>query len=161
MRELFVKVTEDMVKVKKDIIQIGTGNVNTIDVIFELPDVFKPLTSVAVFTADDKIYKQNIINNMVKIDYRVLLTEGWKTLGVYAYDTSDELIYSPIVDKFFVEKGSYEPNGEDDEDFNPSDLDRYLEEANKLYLKIKDISDETEFKIQQALDETVKACQMK
>lgn len=162
MYEIPIEIKNNKVVILSKNIFITEGSSNTIKCIFKLPEEYQDLTNVAVFiTDDDMCYKRLIFNNEVNIPLSALIRNTRIAIGVYSYRKNEDeqkikLIYSPRPAGLNIEKGSYKEFSEDEIIFSQSDFDLWLEKANDMYLKISEINNGIETKIESEIDDSLK-----
>lgn len=128
--QIRVRVDKEVIILKRE--QLGTNNVNTIELMFELCEEFNNLTAIAIFTKDNVSYKVNIVDNKCLVPHEVLKSEGEVELGVYGFELSGQDLvkrYSPLPTKIFVKRGSYK-EGQESTDASPNTFEFYLSACN-------------------------------
>lgn len=144
MKILNVKVTDVVTVLNKE--NIGSGNVETVQCLIELPQSFDGLTTIASFKKDGKVYDRAVINNECKVPQEVLKEPGYVFFGVYGYEsTEDDLILrvSPIVSGFSVGEGSYMGVGENTiTPIEPSEYERYIQAMDQIKKEAQKIIDD-------------------
>lgn len=96
---------------------------------FEFTNEFpEDLTKIALFTKDDKTYKEIILNNECEIPTEVLENDGLCMLGVYVEKIENgelSIRYSPTPDSFLIVEGSYKKDAENSKPITPDELEQY------------------------------------
>ena len=120
-----IKVTQNQVKIDKDILNDGEYKINKCE--FEFDEVYNGLVKKAVFSWDEnEPYKMTITDNKCDIPIEVL-QEGILKIGVYAYEVDNEellLRYSPSPDTIRIFDGSYVTNAQNSEPVTPTDKEQ-------------------------------------
>ena len=137
-----IKVTQNEVKINKDILNDGEYNIHKCQ--FDFGEEYKGLVQKAVFTLnDDTPYLMTIVNNECNIPIEVL-EEGVLKIGVYAYETNnDELVlrYSPSPDIIHVFDGSYVKDAQNTEPITPTDKEQIEEAITNLQNDVNDLEE--------------------
>lgn len=137
-----IKVTQNEVKINKDILNDGEYNIHKCQ--FDFDEEYNGLVQKAVFTLNDGTpYLMTIVNNECNIPIEVL-EEGVLKIGVYAYETNnDELVlrYSPSPDIIHVFDGSYVKDAQNTEPITPTDKEQIEQAITDLQNDVTDLEE--------------------
>ena len=146
-----IKVTQNEVKINKDILNDGEYNIHKCQ--FDFDEEYNGLVQKAVFTLnDDTPYLMTIVNNECNIPIEVL-NEGILKIGVYAYETNnDELVlrYSPSPDEVRIFDGSYVKDAQNSEGGTPSEYEQLESIVNTALNEIDEALDDVETVVDEA-----------
>lgn len=146
-----IKVTQNEVKINKDILNDGEYNIHKCQ--FNFDEEYNGLVQKAVFTLNDGTsYLETIVNNECNIPIEVL-EEGVLKIGVYAYETNnDELVlrYSPSPDIIHVFDGSYVKDAQNSEGGTPSEYEQLESRVNTALNEIDEALDDVETAVNEA-----------
>lgn len=144
-----IKVTQNEVKINKDILNDGEYNIHKCQ--FEFDEEYNGLVQKAVFTLNDGTsYLETIVNNECNIPIEVL-EEGVLKIGVYAYETNnDELVlrYSPSPDIIHVFDGSYVKDAQNSEGGTPTEYEQLESRVNDELNEMNALADDLEEKVE-------------
>lgn len=144
-----IKVTQNEVKINKDILNDGEYNIHKCQ--FDFDEEYNGLVQKAVFTLNDgSSYLETIVNNECNIPIEVL-EEGVLKIGVYAYETNnDELVlrYSPSPDIIHVFDGSYIKDAQNSEGGTPTEYEQLESRVNDELDEMNKIADDLEEKVE-------------
>ena len=144
-----IKVTQNEVKINKDILNDGEYNIHKCQ--FDFDEEYNGLVQKAVFTLNDGLsYLETIVNNECNIPIEVL-EEGVLKIGVYAYETNnDELVlrYSPSPDIIHVFDGSYVKDAQNSEGGTPTEYEQLESRVNDELDEMNKIADDLEEKVE-------------
>ena len=129
-----IEVTKDFVKItRKDIIHEGEYKIN--ECVFSFSNVYDGLTKKAIFETSGKVIEMAITNDKCDIPSEILLSNDDEcNLRVYAYELDNDdyvLRYSPAYDTFTIDKGSYIPNAQGNQEITPSEFEQYSQALNE------------------------------
>lgn len=146
-----IKVTQNEVKINKDILNDGEYNIHKCQ--FNFDEEYNGLVQKAVFTLNDgNSYLETIVNNECNIPIEVL-EEGVLKIGVYAYETNnDELVlrYSPSPDIIHVFDGSYVKDAQNSEGGTPTEYEQLESRVNTALNEIDEALDDVETAVNEA-----------
>lgn len=144
-----IKVTQNEVKINKDILNDGEYNIHKCQ--FDFDEEYNGLVQKAVFTLNDGTsYLETIVNNECNIPIEVL-EEGVLKIGVYAYETNnDELVlrYSPSPDIIHVFDGSYVKDAQNSEGGTPTEYEQLESRVNNELNEMNALADDLEEKVE-------------
>lgn len=144
-----IKVTQNEVKINKDILNDGEYNIHKCQ--FDFDEEYNGLVQKAVFTLNDATpYLETIFNNECDIPIEVL-EEGVLKIGVYAYETNnDELVlrYSPSPDIIHVFDGSYVKDAQNSEGGTPSEYEQLENIVTNELNEMNALADDLEEKVE-------------
>lgn len=144
-----IKVTQNEVKINKDILNDGEYNIHKCQ--FDFDEEYNGLVQKAVFTLNDGAsYLETIVNNECNIPIEVL-EEGVLKIGVYAYETNnDELVlrYSPSPDIIHVFDGSYVKDAQNSEGGTPTEYEQLESRVNDELNEMNALADDLEEKVE-------------
>ena len=144
-----IKVTQNEVKINKDILNDGEYNIHKCQ--FNFDEEYNGLVQKAVFTLNDGTpYLETIFNNECSIPIEVL-EEGVLKIGVYAYETNnDELVlrYSPSPDIIHVFDGSYVKDAQNSEGGTPTEYEQLESRVNNELNEMNALADDLEEKVE-------------
>ena len=144
-----IKVTQNEVKINKDILNDGEYNIHKCQ--FDFDEEYNGLVQKAVFTLNDGTsYLETIVNNECNIPIEVL-EEGVLKIGVYAYETNnDELVlrYSPSPDIIHVFDGSYVKGAQNSEGGTPTEYEQLESRVNDELNEMNALADNLEEKVE-------------
>ena len=137
-----IRVTQNEVKINKDILNDGEYNIHKCQ--FDFDEEYIGLVQKAVFSLNDGTpYLMTIVNNECNIPIEVL-EEGVLKIGVYAYETNnDELVlrYSPSPDIIHVFDGSYVKDAQNTEPITPTDKEQIEQAITNLQIDVTDLEE--------------------
>lgn len=144
-----IKVTQNEVKINKDILNDGEYNIHKCQ--FDFDEEYTGLVQKAVFTLNDATpYLETIFNNECDIPIEVL-EEGVLKIGVYAYETEDDelvLRYSPSPDIIHVFDGSYVKDAQNSEGGTPSEYEQLENIVTNELNEMNALADDLEEKVE-------------
>lgn len=144
-----IKVTQNEVKINKDILNDGEYNIHKCQ--FDFDEEYNGLVQKAVFTLNDGAsYLETIVNNECNIPIEVL-EEGVLKIGVYAYETNnDDLVlrYSPSPDIIHVFDGSYVKDAQNSEGGTPTEYEQLESRVNNELNEMNALADDLEEKVE-------------
>lgn len=146
-----IKVTQNEVKINKDILNDGEYNIHKCQ--FDFDEEYNGLVQKAVFSLNDGTsYLETIVNNECNIPIEVL-EEGVLKIGVYAYETNnDELVlrYSPSPDIIHVFDGSYVKDAQNSEGGTPTEYEQLESRVNTALNEIDEALADVETAVNEA-----------
>ena len=144
-----IKVTQNEVKINKDILNDGEYNIHKCQ--FDFDEEYNRKVKKAVFTLNDGAsYLETIVNNECNIPIEVL-EEGVLKIGVYAYETNnDDLVlrYSPSPDIIHVFDGSYVKDAQNSEGGTPTEYEQLESRVNNELNEMNALADDLEEKVE-------------
>ena len=144
-----IKITQNEVKINKDILNDGEYNIHKCQ--FDFDEEYNGLVQKAVFSLNDgSSYLETIVNNECNIPIEVL-EEGVLKIGVYAYETNnDELVlrYSPSPDIIHVFDGSYVKDAQNSEGGTPTEYEQLESIVTNELNEMNALADDLEEKVE-------------